>query len=118
MPDSGAPRSEPPRDVPSPGSEPTSQTPQAPGSAVTRAGVVWVTVAVALILLVVLITFILQNPDKVQVQWFGLQGSVPLGVALLIAAVGGGVVVAVAGATRVTQLRMTARRARRSASGG
>jgi uncharacterized integral membrane protein len=47
----------------------------------------------------------------------GLAGSLPLGMALLIAAVGGGVVVAIAGVARVTQLRMNARRTRRHNSG-
>lgn len=38
-------------------------------------------------------------------------------MALLIAAVGGGVVVAIAGIARVTQLRLNARRTRHSAPG-
>ena len=80
----------------------------------TRAGAVWVAVAAALLLLVLLIVFILQNPTKVEVHFLGLQGTLSLGMALLIAAVGGGVVVAIAGTARVTQLRMNARRIRRS----
>ena len=40
----------------------------------------------------------------------------PPGMALLIAAVGGGVVVGIAGVARVTPLRMNARRTRRGAS--
>jgi uncharacterized integral membrane protein len=39
-------------------------------------------------------------------------------MALLIAAVGGGVVVAIAGVARVTQLRMNARRTRRGTTRG
>ena len=42
--------------------------------------------------------------------------TIPLGLALLIAAVGGGVVVAIAGVARVTQLRMNARRTRQGTS--
>lgn len=80
----------------------------------TRAGAVWVAIAAALILLVLLIVFILQNPTKVNVHFLGLQGTLSLGMALLIAAVAGGVVVAIAGTARVTQLRMNARRIRRS----
>jgi uncharacterized integral membrane protein len=79
----------------------------------TRVGAAWVAVAVALLLLVLLIVFILQNPTKVQLHFLGLTGALPLGMALLIAAVGGGVVVAIAGIARVTQLRMNARRTRR-----
>ena len=82
----------------------------------TRAGAAWVATAFALLLLVMLIVFILQNPTRVEVSYLGFTGSLPLGMALLIAAVAGGVLVAVAGVTRVTQLRMTARRGRRHGS--
>jgi uncharacterized integral membrane protein len=58
--------------------------------------------------------FILQNPTKVEVQFLGVAGTLSLGMALLIAAVSGGVVVAIAGVARVTQLRMNARRTRRA----
>jgi uncharacterized integral membrane protein len=82
-----------------------------PGSGFTRASAAWVAVAVSLLFLVLLIVFILQNGAHVHVSflWFG--GSLPLGVALLIAAVTGGVVVAIAGAARVVQLRHAAKRA-------
>ena len=67
----------------------------------------------ALLLLILLIVFILQNSTKVEVHFLGMSGTIPLGMALLIAAVGGGVLVAIAGVARVTQLRMNARRTRR-----
>lgn len=63
-----------------------------------------------------LVVFILQNPRRVEVSYLGFTGSLPLGVALLLAAVGGGVLVAIAGVARVTQLRMIARRTRHHAS--
>ena len=85
---------------------------------VTRAGMVWAAVASALVVLILLIAFILQNQEYVQVKFFGLQGSVPLGVALFIAAVGGGVLVAIAGAARIIQLRLAAHRARISRQAG
>jgi uncharacterized integral membrane protein len=83
----------------------------------TRASAAWVATAAALLLLILLIVFILQNTRRVAVHFFGLAGSLPLGMALLIAAVGGGVVVAIAGIARVTQLRMNARRTRHHDSG-
>ena len=67
----------------------------------------------ALVLLVLLIVFVLQNSTKVELHFLGLSATIPLGMALLIAAVGGGVVVAIAGIARVSQLRMNARRTRR-----
>jgi uncharacterized integral membrane protein len=82
------------------------------GRRVTRAGMVWVSVATALVVLVLLIVFILQNQDYVQVRFLGLEGAVSLGMALFIAAVGGGVLVAIAGAARIIQLRAAAHRRR------
>ncbi len=79
----------------------------------TRASAAWAATAAALLLLVMLIVFILQNPTRVQVQYLGFSGSLSLGMALFIAAVGGGVVVAITGIARVTQLRVNARRTRR-----
>ena len=79
---------------------------------------VWAAVACALVVLILLIAFILQNQEYVQVKFFGLEGSVPLGIALFIAAVGGGVLVAIAGAARIIQLRLAAHRARTSRQAG
>ena len=90
--------------------ETTAPAPEA--RQVTRAGMVWAAVACALVVLILLIAFILQNQEYVQVKFFGLEGSVPLGIALFIAAVGGGVLVAIAGAARIIQLRLAAHRQR------
>lgn len=78
----------------------------------TRAGMVWVATVSVLVALSLLIILILQNQDLVQVQYLGLSGSLPLGVGLFIAAVAGGLLVAAAGAVRITQLRIMAARAR------
>ncbi len=99
----------------------TDPTPRAGAAApadqpgVTRAGVVWAAVVASLILLILLIIFILQNQDQVAVRYFALEGFVPLGMALFIASVSGGVLVAVAGGARILQLRRNAHR-RRSAA--
>ena len=92
----------------------SSTAPRAPR--VTRTSAAWVATGVALVLLILLIVFILQNSTKVEVKFLGMSGAIPLGMALLIAAVGGGVVVAIAGVARITQLRMSARRTRQSTS--
>lgn len=97
---------------------PLAQRPEPTGAAgpersqVTRAGMVWAAVASALVVLILLIAFILQNQDSVRVKFFGLEGAVSLGIALFIAAVGGGVLVAIAGAARIIQLRLAAHRQR------
>jgi len=62
---------------------------------------------------VLLIILILQNRADVTVHYLGLSGSIPLGTALLVAAVAGAAVVAIVGVVRLTQLRVTGRRARR-----
>lgn len=93
----------------------SSRTPPAPG--LTRAGAAWVATALALVLLILLIVFILQNPTRVEIQFLGVSGTIPLGMALLVASVAGGVVVAIAGVARVTQLRMSARHTRQRTSG-
>lgn len=84
----------------------------------TRASAVWVATGAAILLLILLIVFMLQNSTKVEVEFLGWSGSIALGMAVLIAAVGGGAVVAIAGVARVTQLRMNARRTRRSTTRG
>ncbi|MGY3566542.1 LapA family protein [Sinomonas sp. RB5] len=75
---------------------------------------VWAAVVVALLALVLLIIFILQNQQPAKVLFLGLEGTVTLGMALLIAAVGGGILVAAAGAARIVQLRSNARRSRKA----
>lgn len=79
----------------------------------TRAGVVWAATVAALVLLILMIAFILQNQEPVRIQYIGLVGSLPLGLALFIAAIGGGSLVAVAAAVRITQLRFMANSVRR-----
>ncbi|MEV7573478.1 LapA family protein [Pseudarthrobacter sp. NPDC089323] len=93
-------------------SGPAASQPAAAEPRVTRAGVVWAAVVAALVLLILLIVFILQNQDLVLVRFLGFEGAVPLGMALFIASVTGGVLVAVAGGARILQLRANARRAR------
>ncbi len=66
---------------------------------------IWVAVIAALILLVLLIIFILQNEDRVTVHYLGAAGELSLGMALFIAAVAGGILVAISGAARILQLR-------------
>ncbi|MFF1828450.1 lipopolysaccharide assembly LapA domain-containing protein [Paenarthrobacter sp. NPDC058040] len=84
----------------------------------TRTAAVWAAVAVGLVVLVLLIVFFVQNQDTVTVRFFGLQGSLALGTTLFIAAVGGGVLVALAGGARILQLRITNHRRKRAVSPG
>jgi len=92
---------------------PRSGTGQERGrSLFTRASAAWVAVGSALVLLVLLIIFMLQNPTPIAFHFLGLTVSLPAGLAVVIAAVAGGVVVAVAGSARIVQLRKGARERR------
>jgi uncharacterized integral membrane protein len=57
--------------------------------------------------------FILQNQISVTIRFLGFAGSVPVGVALLLAAIAGLLLVAIPGGVRIMQLRRAARRAPR-----
>jgi uncharacterized integral membrane protein len=64
-----------------------------------------------IVLLILLVIFIVQNAHAVHVTFLGAHASVPLAVALLVAAIAGALVMAAAGTARITQLRRTMRRA-------
>lgn len=78
----------------------------------TRASAAWAAMIGALLLSVVLIVFVLQNPTTVIIHFLGWSGSVAVGMAMLIAAVTGGLLVATIGVARLTQLRVRGRRTR------
>ncbi|MFL6130202.1 MAG: lipopolysaccharide assembly protein LapA domain-containing protein [Mycobacteriales bacterium] len=78
----------------------------------TRTGGLWVAAIAAAVLILLLLIFILQNGEQVEVSLFGAEPNLPLGVALLLAAVLGALVVALLGTARVVQLRHVARRHR------
>ena len=102
-----------------PAAEPAPPAPASTGapSRVTRAAVIWSAVAVSLAVLVLLIIFFIQNQDMVAVKFLGWEGRLAQGVAFFIAAVGGGILVAIAGGARILQLRRNEKR-RRRVSGG
>ncbi|MGH3678959.1 MAG: LapA family protein [Natronosporangium sp.] len=60
----------------------------------------------------VLIVFLLQNTGSVEVTFLWLHGSLPLAIALLIAAVGAALLTMMVGVARITQLRRRLRRSR------
>jgi uncharacterized integral membrane protein len=78
----------------------------------TRAGAAWVAAALFAVILLLLLIFILENGHTVAISFFGARGHLPLGVALLLAAVLGVLLVAIPGTVRILQLRITAQRHR------
>lgn len=115
-------RSGPPQPAdPTAGPPPTSYEPGGPAAATTRpeltidrtrTGGLWVAAIGAAIGILLLLIFILQNTEQVEVSLFGANPDLPLGVALLLAAVLGALIVALIGTARIVQLRMVARRHR------
>lgn len=96
-------------DVPAQGPKPTIPS--------TRTSVSWTFVAIAIIALVIVLVFILENLHATDATFFGAHWRIPLGVDLLLAALLGATVVFVIGVARVVQLRLLARRrGRRPAS--
>jgi len=94
----------------------TAQAAQLPQHVVkrTRMGGLWLASGSFAVVLLLLLIFILENSKSVDVAYFGAHGHVPLGVALLLAAVLGILMVVIPGTARIVQLRLTARRHRRA----
>jgi uncharacterized integral membrane protein len=76
----------------------------------TRIGGLWVAAIVAALVGLFLLIFILQNGQSVKVSFLGFDGQLPLGVALLLAAACGVLLVAIPGTGRILQLRRRAHR--------
>jgi lipopolysaccharide assembly protein A len=80
----------------------------------TRISGLWFAVVFFAIVLLFLLIFILQNGREVGISYLGAHGHLPLGVALLLAAVCGVLLTILAGVARMAQLRSVARRHRRT----
>jgi uncharacterized integral membrane protein len=79
----------------------------------TRIGGIWVAAALFAVVLLLLLVLILENSQSLSIGYFGAHGHLPAGVALLLAAVLGVLLVVIPGTARIIQLRITARRHRR-----
>lgn len=116
----GSPRSASPAAGLAPSAEPAggqaepNTPPPAPHHKVrrTRVGGVWVTLAVSAVILILLLVFILENLKRADVSLFGAHADLPLGVALLLSAVAGAIIVIIPGTGRIVQLRRIAHRHR------
>jgi uncharacterized integral membrane protein len=80
----------------------------------TRISGLWVAIGFFAVILLLLLIFILQNSHTVEISYLGLHGHLSLGVALLLSAVSGVLLVGLAGTARILQLRAAARRHRRA----
>jgi lipopolysaccharide assembly protein A len=104
-----------PQSPPQPGpQQPGPQQPPHHTIKHTRISGLWVAVGIFAVVLLFLLIFILQNSRGVDISYLGAHGHMPLGVALLLAAVCGALLVILAAAARMAQLRSTARKHRRT----
>jgi uncharacterized integral membrane protein len=94
---------------PEPQPQPQPQPVPEPVPAPSRLGGLWIILTSGAVVLIPLLVFILQNGQHVQIHLYGGHWDAPLGVALLMAAALGVLLVLVPGAGRIIQLRRTAR---------
>lgn len=71
----------------------------------TRTSRAWIRLLPALVILVVILVFVFQNPKDVKVSLFTFSGTLPLSVALLGAVVLGALITLALGSVRIFQLR-------------
>ena len=82
----------------------------------TRVSTVWFTVCAIAIVLLALIVFLLQNTQRTTVSFLWMEGSAPVAVTLLIAAVAAALITALVGTVRIAQLRRLSRRQAQAAA--
>jgi uncharacterized integral membrane protein len=85
---------------------------KSPESAVkfTRTAALWTALVVGFLVLILLLVFIIQNGNQVPIHLFSWQWNVQLGVAILLAAVAGGLLAFGVAGIRLLQLRLAARK--------
>jgi lipopolysaccharide assembly protein A len=109
--------SDPQLDAPSTGPQPGPRQPGPPLPQTvkhTRVSRLWIVVAIFAVVLLFLLIFILENGRDVDIAYLGAHGHLPLGVALLLAAVCGVLLAILAAAARMAQLHSAARKHRRA----
>lgn len=79
----------------------------------SRIGAARTALIVSAVVLVLLLLFIVENGRSVKVSFLGASGHMPLGVAMLFAAIAGALLLAIPGTARIVQLRRAARRQHR-----
>ena len=78
----------------------------------TRTGTAWGLAVAGTVGLLLMLTFILQNSQETSLKFLWLEGSLPVGAAMLAASVIGAAIVVCLGAGRLLQHRLAERRHR------
>ena len=92
----------------------TPETPEAQ-SGRTRISAAWMGVVASALVLVLLLIFILQNMRSVKITFLGASGTIPVGIALLFAAIGGLLLAGLLASLRIWQLHHRITKASRGA---
>jgi uncharacterized integral membrane protein len=99
-----------PTDAPVPAPTADAHPHKDPAMGFTRAGALWTSLIFGFLILIVLLMFIAQNTAPTDLQFLHLHASLPLGVAILLAAVVGGLFTVLVGSARILQLRRSAKK--------
>lgn len=103
--------SQPPTSPDRPGAAPKAPGPgKEPAIAFTRAGALWTSLIAGFLILILLLIFITQNTTTTDFRFLGWHWSLPLGVAILLSAVVGGLITVAVGTARILQLRRAAKK--------
>ncbi|MGC0363499.1 putative integral membrane protein [Rhodococcus sp. 27YEA15] len=104
--DEAADRTEEPTPAPTPPPAPQSTT----VTERTRTATTWVALVIGAVVLILLLVFIIQNLETASVQIFAWQIDLPLGITVLLSAVAGALIMALATGARILQIRHAAKR--------
>lgn len=80
----------------------------------TRVSGTWVAIIIFAVILILLLIFVLQNTQSVEISYITADFKLPLAVAMLLSAVAGVLLTAIAGTSRILQLRRRVRKSQRS----
>lgn len=109
-PPAGEPAAPPLAELPEAPADPAPKPPRQNAVKFTKTAAVWSALVPGFLILIVLLIFIAQNTESAQFAFLGWQWSLPLGVAILAAAVCGGLLTVAAGTARILQLRRAAKK--------
>ena len=91
---------------------PVEEPLETPPSGGKTAGL-WISLILGAIVLVLLLIFVIQNSQSASFEYFSATFDLPLGVAMLLAAIAGALVMALVGSVRMFQMSWTIRKMRK-----
>ncbi|WP_062948768.1 lipopolysaccharide assembly LapA domain-containing protein [Brachybacterium sp. sponge] len=92
--------------------DPAPQAEEVPSSG-GKTATTWIALILGAIVLVLLLIFVIQNNQTAGFEYFSAQFDLPLGVAMLLAAIAGALVMALVGSVRMIQMGWTIRKLRK-----